>query len=177
MSDYSPPVSLGSGASSGGTPKAERDAAPARRSRKPSPGRPWAAVRPHYGGLPSVAGRGGMRGGESPFDPGGSSEGSPSFPQRKNGPGDRNRRRWSAGRRLSPIARGKGTLPSVPGGCHQPLRRPRKPPRFPALYSPFGVEAFGVEALGVDGGNDRPRPGLTTNGRAERWLLQGLFEN
>ena len=163
---------------SGGTPKAERDAAPARRSRKPSPGRPWAAVRPHYGGLPSVAGRGGMRGGESPSDPGGSSEGSPSFPQRKNGPGDGNRRRWSAGRRLSPIARGKGTLPSVPGGF-APAQEASQASAFPGALLPIWSGSTGVEALEwkhwsgstwSGRGNDRPRPGLTTNGRAERCL-------
>ena len=40
-------------------------AAPAGRPRKPAPGRSGVAVRPHYGGLPSVAGRGGKKGGES----------------------------------------------------------------------------------------------------------------
>ena len=144
MSDYSPPVSLGSGASSGGTPKAERDAAPAHWLCRPIPGRPRAAVRPHYGGLPSVAGRGGMRGGESPSDPGGSSEGSPSFPQRKNGPGDRNRRRWSAGRRLSPIARGKGTLPSVPGGLRI-AQEVSQASAFPGALLPIWSGRLGVD--------------------------------
>src|SRR3954466_13104931 len=41
------------------------DAAPAAAFRKRRPGGPWVAVRAHYGALPSVAGRGRRRAGES----------------------------------------------------------------------------------------------------------------
>ncbi len=49
------------GASSGDRPKAGREAAPAGGACNPTPGRPRPAVRPHYEGLPSMAGRGGRR--------------------------------------------------------------------------------------------------------------------
>ena len=140
MSDYSPSVSLGSGASSGGTPKAERDAAPARGVRTSTPGRPRVAVRPYYGGLPSMAGRGGMRRGESPFDLEGSSKESPSFPRRKHGPGDRNRRRWSAGRRLSPIARGKGTPRKRSGRSSPAAQEASQASAFPGALLPSRFE-------------------------------------
>ena len=114
-------------------------AAPARWLCRPVPGRSGVAVRPHYGGLPSVAGRGGMRGGESRCDLEGSSEESPSFPRRKHGPGDRNRRRWSAGRRLSPIARGKGT-PRKRSGWFAATQEASQASAFPGALLPILVE-------------------------------------
>ena len=46
--------------------RAGEDAAPAGGARNPAPGRPRVAVRPHYGGLPSMAGRGADEGGRKP---------------------------------------------------------------------------------------------------------------
>ena len=132
MSDYSPPVSLGSGASSGGTPKAERDAAPARWPCRPIPGRPWAAVRPHYGGLPSVAGRDGHKGGESCLEREGSD---PSSRRGRTAPGTEIAAGGAPGGAFPRSQGERERLASVPGGSHPP-RRPRKPPRFPALCSP-----------------------------------------
>ena len=77
-----------------------------------------------------------MRGGESPFDLEGSSKESPSFPRRKHGLGDRNRRQWSAGRRLSPIARGKGT-PRKRSGRFAPAQEASQASAFPGALLPI----------------------------------------
>jgi hypothetical protein len=64
-------------------------------------GRPRVAVRPHYGGLPSMAGRVRMNAGESPRDQVASA---PLHPEVR--PRGRKSPRWSAGRRVpSPRAR------------------------------------------------------------------------
>jgi len=140
--DYSPSVSLGSGASSGGTPKAERDAAPARGVRTSAPGRPRVAVRPHKSeGLPSVAGRDGHKGGGSRLEREGSD---PSSRPGSTAPGTETAAGGAPGGAFPRSQGERERLASVPGGSHPP-RRPRKPPRFPALYSPFGVEALGVD--------------------------------
>jgi hypothetical protein len=60
-SAYIPSHPTHRGASSGDRPKAGREAAPAGGACNPTPGRPRPAVRPHYEGLPSMAGRGGRR--------------------------------------------------------------------------------------------------------------------
>ena len=80
--------------------------APAGGARNPALGRPRVAVRPHYGGLPSMAGRGADEGGRKPAGSG-AQEGP--VRARKHSPGDINRRAWSAGRRLSGIATGEDT--------------------------------------------------------------------
>ena len=64
-------------------------AAPAGGARNPALGRPRPAVRPHYGGLPLMAGRGGDEGRRKL--PGSGAPGGP-VAARKHGAGDRNRR-------------------------------------------------------------------------------------
>src|SRR3954471_20751170 len=86
---YIPPHPARRGAPSWGVVRAERDAAPAGRLRQPALGRPRVPVRPHYEGLPSMAGRGWDEGGRKP-----AGWGRPlgrSVPARKNGPENRNR--------------------------------------------------------------------------------------
>src|SRR5690348_18267711 len=83
------------------------DAAPAIRPRKPGPGRPQPAVRRHHDRPPSMAAREQDEGAvatapdevrfEDSVLPGSTAQ------------GDRKRRKWSAGRRLPPIARRKET--------------------------------------------------------------------
>ena len=170
MSDYSPPVSLGSGAS----PEAHR-----RRSGMRRPRARFAALLPGGPGQPS----GPTTGVCLQWLDGAGCAGAKAPPIREaplKGVLPSRNGRTAPGTEIAAGGAPGGVFPRSQGerersqafraGSH-PLRRPRKPPRFPALYSPFGVEALGVEALGVDGGNDRPRPGLTKNGRAERWLV------
>jgi hypothetical protein len=87
-------------------------AAPARMPRKHSSGRPRVAVRPYYGGLPSMAGRARTRGGEShPAREG--EESSVQWPEERPrgqkspqmSPDGASLSGWSAGRRDGPIAR------------------------------------------------------------------------
>src|SRR5512146_2947757 len=73
------------------------DAAPARRFRKPAPGRPRVAVRAHYEGLPERAGRGTDEGERKPAGSG-CAESRPG-PRPEARPRGRNRRQWSAERR------------------------------------------------------------------------------
>jgi hypothetical protein len=81
--------------------------APAGGARNPALGRPWVPVRPHYEGLPSMAGRGWDEGGRKPAGCGRLLRPfSPSPEERARG---QKSRRWSAGRRLSPIARREET--------------------------------------------------------------------
>jgi len=70
--------------------------------------------------------------------------------------GDRNRRKWSAGRRLPPIARRKETPRKRLGRLRQPLRGSRKPPRLPALRSPRGAKNW-TSDCGVPGAGQRTR--------------------
>ena len=112
------------------------DAAPAVRPRKPNPGRPWPAVRRHKDRPPHVRGctrrrrrSGGHRSGSRSHWGDLSSFGSTALRDRK-------RRKWSAGRRLVPIARDEETPRKRLGRPRQPLRRTRNPPCLPALRSP-----------------------------------------
>src|SRR6185312_1975397 len=70
--------------------------------------------------------------------------------------GDRKRRKWSAGRRLPPIARRKETPRKRLGRLRQPLRGSRKPPRLPALRSPRG-SAMKTSEEGLPGANQKIR--------------------
>jgi hypothetical protein len=95
----------------------EPGAAPAGGARNPAPGRPWAAVRPHYGGPPF----GGLdaaptKAGESLPDRGGRC---PSVGARKYGPGDKNRRS-GAPRGAPPSPRRRRASPRRVGRLRQP---------------------------------------------------------
>ena len=111
-------------------------AAPARVPRKHALGRPRAAGRPHYEGLPSMAAR--VRG---RWAAKAARVGLPKAPVAASGspvPGTKNRRQWSAGKR-SLRRHGGDTLPA----CRAARRPPggfAKPPHFPALRSPRNGE-------------------------------------
>jgi hypothetical protein len=78
-----------------GDPGAGWIAAPAGRVRNPALGRPWVAVRAHYGALPSMAGRGVDEGGRKPAGSG-AQEGP--VHARKLWPQGQKSRLWSAER-------------------------------------------------------------------------------
>src|SRR6185437_8914550 len=127
----------------------------------PAPGRPWPAVRRHYDRLPAVLRNDGLHAAATkerwpPLRIGGLNTGL--VAARKYGPkGLQERRKWSAGRRLVPIARDEETpRKRLIGRLRQPLREPRKLPRFPALRSPWGAEVWNSQE-GLPGADQRAR--------------------
>ena len=85
------------------------DAAPAGGARNPVPGRPRVAVRPHYGGLPSMARRGADEGGRKPA---GSGALKGPVGARKLRPRGQKSRQWRAERR-----RASETVRAHKDGC------------------------------------------------------------
>src|SRR5262245_594977 len=82
---------------------------------------------------------------------------------RKRGPASENRR-WSAERRASLIAKGRGRLARARHVLAPRARGPRKPPRLSALRRPSS-----------GGGKEKQNPGATTRrGNEETWT--GLFD-
>src|SRR5665811_722067 len=81
------------------------DAAPAGGARNPAPGRPRAAVRPYYEGLPSWAGRGADEGGRKPAGSG--ARLGPRPRPEATAPGTE-KPRWSAERRPRSSQEGRG---------------------------------------------------------------------
>jgi len=90
----------------------EPGAAPAAAARNRGTGRPRVAVRPYYGGLPLMAGRGTDEGRRKLP---GSGRGIPPVRARKHGPGDWNRRS-GAPRGAPPSPRRRRASPGVSGG-------------------------------------------------------------
>src|SRR6185312_6467167 len=129
-------------------PKGPADAAPAGGARNPSPREALAsrppALRPAArSSTERWAARGGDEGAVATAPDRGLEHGPRRFPEARP-KGFSRRRMWSAGRRLSPIARRKET-PShgVSGGFRRPLRSAiASAPRFPALRSPGSGSAM-----------------------------------
>jgi hypothetical protein len=137
------------------------DAAPAGGARNLVPGRPWPTVRRHYDRLPAVLRSDGLYAAATnergpPLGIRGLRTGP--VAARKRGPKGLQERRsnspdlrklvrvWSAGRRLSPIARRRRRLHyGVSGGLAGRSGSDRKLPRFPALRSPRGSEDLECE--------------------------------
>jgi hypothetical protein len=94
-----------------------------------APGTPWVTVRPHYGGPPSMAGRGPDERGRKPAGSGWA-ECPPSGPGR-HGPGERNRREMA--RRKAAVCRKTGRDLRNARACRRaiPLTFPeRRTPRL-----------------------------------------------
>ena len=88
-------------------------AAPAGGARNPALGRPWVTVRPHYGGLPLMAGRGADEGWRKPA---GSGRAEPPVLTRKIRSQGQKSPRWSAEWR-APVATGARAARRGPQGC------------------------------------------------------------
>src|SRR6185437_9843206 len=109
----------------------------------PAPGRPWPAVRRHYDRLPAVLRNDGLHAAATkerwpPLRIGGLNTGP--VAARKYGPkGLQERRKWSAGRRLVPIARDEETpRKRLIGRLRQPLRERSQAPASAGAPLPSG---------------------------------------
>jgi hypothetical protein len=121
---------------SGDVLKTERGAAPAAAARNRSTGRPRVAVRPYYGGLPSMAGRG-MDEGRRKLPGSGAQQGP--VRARKLRPRGRKSPRWSAERRAFASQAEATRLTRRVGWLRQPPKSAiASALRFPALRSPHG---------------------------------------
>jgi hypothetical protein len=76
---------------------------------------------------------------------------------RKRGPRIAERRKWSAGRRVPPIATRNGTLARRPTGrvSQTAHRGPRKPQRLPALRSPRWETGIAIRNEGLPGADTK----------------------
>ncbi len=122
-------------------PAAGKGPAPAGVARSHALGRPWPAVRPHYGGLPSMAGRGGRRRAAEAARIGGPSR-APS-PPGSYGARDRNRRDGAP----------RGATRSEKPRAQTDWLRPwaRRPPRlFAGVETPAPGDVKGGAKLGRD---------------------------
>ena len=156
------------------------DAAPAVRPRKPSPGRPWPAVRRHYDRLPAVLRNDGLHAAATkerwpPLRIGGLNTGP--VAARKYGPKGLQERR-KVERREAPFSDRKeegDAFARCLGRPRRPLRELRTLPRFPALRSPRGSAELdcdeGSPGADINNTGDESCLFLARSGQARRALF------